>query len=210
MIPIRSVFDDSFRPYGRIIREIDASALIAEMQNTPRPDGEVAYVPSVEAFERLSVFQSFRDVFYGGMPIQIGYCSGENHTLNAVEYHRDSEINVCATDMILLIGKQQDVCPDTFSYDTAHMEAFLAPAGTVVEMYATTLHYAPISASPGEKFCCAVVLPRGTNVDLPFAPERVGEAKLLFAVNKWLIAHPESGMDAENTFIGLIGENLTI
>ena len=31
------------------------------------------------------------------------------------------------------------------TYDTSKMEAFLVPAGTAVEVYATTLHYAPCS-----------------------------------------------------------------
>ena len=31
-----------------------------------------------------------------------------------------------------------------------------------------------------------------------------------FAVNKWLIAHKESGLDKDGAFIGLKGENLTL
>ena len=44
--------------------------------------------------------------------------------------------------MILLVGRQQDITED-YTYDTDQIEAFLVPAGTAVEMYATTLHYAP-------------------------------------------------------------------
>ena len=76
------------------------------------------------------------------MPIQIGCCNGHNKKLNAVEYHRDSEVDIAVDDLILILGKQQDIEED-HTYDTSRMEAFLVPAGTAVEVYATTLHYAP-------------------------------------------------------------------
>ena len=50
--------------------------------------------------------------------------------------------------MILLLGWLPDVT-DEFTYDTAKIEAFKVPAGTVVEMYETTLHYAPCNAADG-------------------------------------------------------------
>ena len=40
--------------------------------------------------------------------------------------------------------------------------------------------------------------------------ENKGENQLLFAANKWLIGHSESGVDKDGGFIGLIGENTTI
>ena len=58
-----------------------------------------------------------------------------NKKLNALEYHRNSEINIAVTDLILLIGCQQDVEPD-HTYDTSKVEAFLVPAGTGIEVYA--------------------------------------------------------------------------
>ena len=123
----------------------------------------------------------------GGLPIQIGYCNGNNHKLNAVEYHRNSEINIAVTDMILLLGWLPDVT-DEFTYDTAKIEAFKVPAGTVVEMYETTLHYAPCNAADGG-FKCVVILPKGTNTPIDFTLAADGEDKLMTAKNKWLIAH---------------------
>ena len=141
-------------------------------------------------------------VVYGDMPVQIGYCNGHNQKLNAVEYHRSSEINVAATDMILLLGKQQDIKED-YTYDTADIEAFLVPAGTAVEVYATTLHYAPCGVN-NSGFRCTVVLPKGTNYDVK-RQKNTGEDRLLAATNKWLIAHKEAHIDG--AFEGLIGEN---
>ncbi|WP_066685431.1 DUF4867 family protein [Christensenella intestinihominis] len=204
---IQEVASPAFRKYGRIVKGIDFDELMKAMESTPAPDG-VVYEPSVPQLEAVGVFAELRDSVYGGLPIQVGYCNGDNHTLNALEYHRSSEINVACTDMILLIGMQQDIDPDTFAYDTSKMEAFLVPAGTAVEVYATTLHYAPISS--GGKFRVVVVLPKETNEPLTFTPGKEGEDALLFARNKWLIAHPESGLDKDGAFIGLTGENITL
>ena len=125
---------------------------------------------------------------------------------NALEYHRSSEINVACTDLILLLGREQDIEPDG-RYDTAKVMAFRVPAGTVIEVYATSLHYAPCGID-GAKFRCVVVLPRGTNLDLEHKPTGEGEDRLLFARNKWLIAHPDAKI--EGAFNGLYGENLTV
>ena len=134
------------------------------------------------------------------------YCNGSNYLLNAVEYHRDSEVNVALTDLILILGKEQDIEADG-TYQTEKMEAFLVPAGTVVEVYATTLHYAPCNVNEN-KFCTAVILPKGTNEDAPAPQSNTAEDKLLFAKNKWLIAHKDAKI--QGAFEGLIGENLSV
>ena len=126
--------------------------------------------------------------------------------MNAVEYHRCSEINVAVTDLVLLIGCQQDITED-FTYDTSKIEAFLVPAGTAIEVYATTLHYAPCHVAEGG-FQCVVVLPRGTNTDITFPVAKTGEDALMTAKNKWLIGHEEAAI--EGAFNGLKGENITI
>ena len=76
-----------------------------------------------------------------------------------------------------------------------------------MEVYATTLHYAPCNAHEN-KFCTAVVLPKGTNTEAPKTTGNTPEDKLLFARNKWLIAHKEANI--EGAFEGLKGENLSI
>ena len=114
---------------------------------------------------------------------------------------------MAATDLILLIGMEKDIEADA-TYDTANVEAFLVPKGTVIEVYATTLHYAPCGID-GEGFRCVVGLPRDTNTDLETVPGTEGEDRLLFAKNKWLIGHPEGGLPKQ-AWIGLKGENLTV
>lgn len=152
-------------------------------------------------------FRQLQEITYGEMPIQIGYCNGRNSQLNALEYHKDSEVNVMATDAILLLGLRSEIEED-YTLDTKKVKAFLVPAGTAVEIYATSLHYAPCGVD-GKPFQVAIVLPKGTNY--PFTKKRTGagEDKLMTAVNKWLIGHPEGGLDA-GCFIGLKGENLRV
>ena len=202
---IQNVADDAFRRYGKVLEGYDFTELLKEMKHTPVPE-DVIYVPSVEEMEALPVAKELQNKGYGGLPIEIGYCNGHNKKLNGLEYHRNSEINVAVTDLVLLIGHQQDIEKD-FTYDTSKVEAFLVPARTGVELYATTLHYAPCTAQEGG-FRCVVVLPKGTNEELPFETAKEGENRLLAAMNKWLIAHEDAQIEGE--FCGLKGENVEV
>ena len=202
---IFSVSDEKFRKYGKVWNGMECAKIIKEMEHTPLPE-DVIYVPSVEEMENLSEAEQFKNRVYGGLPIQIGYCNGNNHKLNALEYHRNSEINIAVTNMILLVGWLPDVA-DNHTYDTSKVEAFFVPSGTVVEMYETTLHYAP--CNDGEQgFKCVVILPKGTNTEIDFSLSSEDEDVLMTAKNKWLIAHEDAAI--EGAFNGLRGENLTV
>ena len=202
---ILDVTDARFKKYGRIVKNVDFTGLVEAMQSTPLPDG-VEYVASAPELEALPVMQELQKVTYGELPIQIGYCNGHNVLLNAVEYHRSSEINVAATDAVLILGSEQDITDD-FHYDTSLMEAFKIPKGTAVEIYGTTLHYAPCHVNESG-FQCVVVLPRGTNTEIDFPMPKDGEDGLMTAKNKWLIAHEDAKI--EGAFNGLKGENITL
>lgn len=204
---IKKITDESFKSYGRVFTDFnDVEELITALKKTDAPSNSVVYVPSVEEFEALPVGKVIMDSFFGNIPTQIGYCNGTNEKLNAVEYHRSSELGVSATDLILLLGKQQDVTAD-FTYDSSNIEAFFVPEGTVYEMFATTLHYAPCSVD-GKPFRNIVALPKDTNTDLVDKVILTKEDKLMTAKNKWLIAHEDAGING--AFIGVIGENITI
>ena len=203
---VRKVTDPAFKAYGRIITGYDFSGLLKAMEQTPLPE-DVIYIPSLPEMEALPAAKELENGIYGQMPIQIGYCNGHNTKLNAVEYHRDSEVDIAVDDLILILGKQQDIEED-HTYDTSRMEAFLVPAGTAVEVYATTLHYAPCHVKD-EGFRCVIVLPRDTNLDMEPVEVKDPEDRLLFARNKWLIGHAQGGLP-EGAFIGLKGENLSV
>ncbi len=203
---IKQVTDPAFGAYGKIITGYDCSELLAAMEQTPVPEDTI-YVASDAGMEKLPVCRLIEKNLYGQLPIQVGYCNGHNKKMNAMEYHRTSEINVASTDLVLILGRQQDVEADD-TYDTAKAEAFFVPAGTVIEVYATTLHYAPCHTQDGG-FRCVVILPKGTNTDMEPVENVFSEDRLLFAKNKWLIGHEEGGLP-ENAFIGLKGENRCI
>ncbi|MBU3175024.1 DUF4867 family protein [Clostridium estertheticum] len=204
---IKKITDSEFKKYGHVLENYDCSKLIEKMKTTPLPN-DVVYEPSIKELENLEIAQDLKIREFGELPIQIGYCNGNNHLLNAVEYHRSSEINVAVTDFILLLGCIQDV-EKNYSYDTSNIEAFLVPAGTIVEVYATTLHYAPCNANENG-FKCVVVLPRDTNLPLENKINKSGEDVLLFARNKWLIGHKDTDLGTQGAFIGLKGKNISI
>jgi hypothetical protein len=205
---IYSVTDPEFKPYGQLPTGYDTAELLAAMEVIPLPPEGVAYEPGIAALEACAILGELRDRAYGGMPVQLGMCWGCNTRLNCLEYHRDSEINIGTTDFILLLAHQDEI--ENGLLDTARVKAFRVPAGVPVEVYATTLHYAPCHTDPARGFRVAVALPKGTNTARPdFAPKSA-EDRLLTARNKWLLAHPDSDEAKGGAVIGLTGENIDI
>lgn len=205
---IESIYDPSFKPYGQVLSGYDTAALVSAMEAIPLPEEGVAYEPSIVSLESNTIFGQLQNNAYGGMPVQIGMCWGRNTRLNCLEYHRDSEVNIGAGDFILLLAKQDEIVDGKL--DTAKVKAFRVPAGVTVEVYATTLHYAPCHVDAQEGFRVAVVLPKGTNEAKPAIAPITQEDNWLWARNKWLLAHPESGEAGQGAYVGLAGENIDI
>ena len=205
---IYSVTDPEFKPYGKILEGYDTAELCAAMEAIPLPENGTAYRPGIDSLEACAVFAQFRDRAYGGMPIQLGMCWGHNTRLNCLEYHRDSEVNLGAKDFILLLAKQDEIVDGVL--DTASVKAFRVPGGVPVEVYATTLHYAPCQACLSEGFRVAVILPAGTNTEKPVFTPGNAEDAWMTARNKWLLAHPESKEAKNGAHVGLAGLNIDI
>lgn len=206
---IHSISEPLFKDYGKVVEGYDVSQLLKVMDEvTPLPEA-VVYVPEQPEMQALPIAKEISDRLYGGMPVQLGWCNGHNTKLNCLEYHRDSEINLGTKDFILLLGKQGQI-GDDWMFDTADTVAFKVPAGVMVEVYATTLHYAPCSAEKGEGFKVLVALPKGTNTDKPKFTAANHEDTLLTARNKWLLAHPESSEAIGGAVVGLKGINVDI
>ncbi|MBR5116271.1 MAG: DUF4867 family protein [Lachnospiraceae bacterium] len=204
---IYSVNDPEFKPYGKVLG-YDTGCLVKALdETTPLPDG-VEYVMSCASLEYTCDFGVLQNNAYGGMPIQIGYCNGHNTKLNCLEYHRDSELNIGSTDFILLLAKADDIVDGKL--DTSKVMAFKAAKGQVVQVYETSLHYAPCSAAAGAGFKVAIVLPKGTNGEVPKLDPRNEEDKWMTARNKWLLAHAESSEAKSGAYVGLTGVNIDI
>lgn len=205
---ILSVLDRAFQNYGQVITGYDCKTLLETLEAvTPLPDG-VSYVPQQPELMELPVAKELAAGVYGGMPIQLGWCNGHNTKLNCLEYHRDSELNLGSRDFILLVAKREDM--EGGRLNTEKVQAFHCPAGVLVEVYATTLHYAPCSARKGAGFRVLIVLPLGTNGPKPEITPKNEEDRCLWACNKWLLAHRESGEAAQGAPVLLDGANLDI
>ncbi|MCQ2613821.1 MAG: DUF4867 family protein [Treponemataceae bacterium] len=211
---IKSVFSDDFVKYGKVLEGYDVKELLAKLDaTTDKPADAVIYEPGDAGLESLPVAKEISDNAYGGMPIQIGYCNGNNTKLNCLEYHRGSELNIPSGDIVLLLAALQDVKDGKL--DTSKVEAFSVPAGTVVQVYETTLHFAPcngVSKDGVSKdgFRVIIVLPKDTNTEKPAITPKNIEDKLLWAKNKWLIAHADAAEAKMGAFVGLMGENIDI
>lgn len=204
-----SVQDAAFRPYGQVLTGYDFSQLLTTLRDTtPLPDDSVIYTASAPVLEVLPIMKELQNRAFGGMPIQIGYCNGSNTLLNCVEFHSNSEVIVADNDIILLVGKQQDIVDG--KYNTGLIQAFTLKKGEAVELYATTLHYAPCNAVGEKGFRCIITLLRGTNTQKPDFKAMTERDRWLTAQNKWLLAHLDSNEAKEGATIGLVGENIDV
>ena len=205
---IYPVTDPLFQNYGQILTGYDVKELLETLDRvSPLPEG-TAYVPEQEELMALPVARELQDRAYGGMPIQIGWCNGHNTRLNCLEYHRDSEFNLGTEDFILLLARQEEIVDGIL--DTAKVKAFRAPAGVMIECFATTLHYAPCHTDAAKGFRVLVALPWLTNTDRPVMENKTPEDAIMTARNKWLLAHPDSSEAKGGAKVGLSGENIDI
>lgn len=205
------ISDPLFHNYGQVLTGYDTDELLNVLgEKTPIPEGgKTVYVASDPMLEALQIERELRLRAYGGMPIQIGYCNGTNTKMNCLEYHRDSELNMGTEDFVLLLAKREDLIGGRL--DSEKVVGFIVPKGVLVEVYATTLHYAPCMAKSGVGVQVLVVLPRGTNGPRPDAAVRNAEDEMLTACNKWLLAHADSNEAKERGAKVLIdGENIDI
>ena len=205
---IYSISDPGFKRYGRALTGYDCAELIEAMNAIDLPKEGTAYLPGIDSLESCSIFSQLRDAAYGGMPLQLGMCWGRNTKLNCLEYHRDSEVNIGTTDFVLLLACRDEIVDGVL--DTEKVRAFRVPAGVPVEVYATTLHFAPCEVPEEDGFRVAVALPLGTNTDKPGIEPRDEEDHWLWARNKWLLAHPDTKQAAQGAHVGLRGRNLDV
>lgn len=233
-VPVYGVEDAEFRTYGRVLKDYDFSGLISYLkERTTIPKQGNLYVPSEPGMEADACKKRVSGELYGGMPVQIGYCNGRNQSYNGFEYHKCSEINVAATDLMLVLGHVWDMKNNTYHTDDA--QVFFVKEGTAVELYQTTLHLSPCRVTD-EGYRAAVILAEGTNLPLPDSKEDTNlslpdskedtelplpdpkaegtcpeERQILLKRNKWIIAHPDwEPLRQQGAFPGLRGENIRL
>ncbi len=196
--------DKEFIPFGYVIKDINATAFIEAAKKADEVKEGSLYVAEADYFKDLDAAKDIEIKYFGELPAQAGYCYGYSNKLNAVEWHKSSEINVATTDLILFLGQVQDIVDRKI--DSSKIKAFYVEKGEVIEVYATTLHFCPCQVSE-EGFGAVVVLPKGTNVPL----EGEYEDKLMFRKNKWILSHVDNeGLIARGVIPGVTGENFEV
>ena len=209
-IQILSTSDPSFRDYAMPVEPDGLKGLVRQLeQTTDIPAAGNIYVASDERLESGEEFRRLKDGYYGGMPIQIGYCNGRNQFLNALEYHRGCEVTLAASDLVLLLAHFNDIKGGLL--DSSMIKAYYIAKGEAFALYESTLHFSPCAVQ-ASGFKAGIVLPRGTNTPYSLNGEPVfWQDKLVFARNKWLIAHPDSVQAREKgAYAGIVGENIKI
>ena len=203
-VKLFDVYSEEFSEYGRVLNDVDVSELIREAQRLEFPESGSVYLASVDTLEATEAAARIKELVFGTLDTQIGYCYGYSSMLNATEWHFSSELNVAVTPLVLILGKRSDIKNGRLC--SGDMKAFYVSAGAVIEVYATTLHFCPCQVSDGG-FGCIVGLPTATNTPLD-APV---DDKLLFRKNKWILAHEQNSALIERGVVaGIYGENYKI
>ena len=206
-LPLYSVLDPEFARYGRVL-EAETAELAAALEKTEIPESGNRYLASDAGLEAVALMPRLKRLVFGEMEIEAGFCNGNGYTLNALEYHKCSEINFTTTGLVLLLALPEQLRDGML--DSAEVVGFYLPENVLVEIFPLVLHFAPCRiAETG--FRSLVVLEKGTNEALEHVdPTAQGEEKLLWMRNKWLTCHPASPQAEKGAFVGISGENLTL
>lgn len=207
-LKLYSVLDEAFAPYGRVLELGDTAELTSAVAATPIPESGNQYMRTLPELEAVELMKKIQHVSFGDMAIEAGTCNGHGYTLNALEYHKCSEVNYSTTGLVLLLALPGQVHDGKLN--SADVVGFYLPPEVLVEISPLTLHFAPCRISE-EGFRCLVVLEDGTNI--PFDTVDItapGEEKLLWMKNKWMTCHPDSPQAEKGAFQGIYGENIQL
>ncbi|MCI2068620.1 MAG: DUF4867 family protein [Bacilli bacterium] len=193
---------NSFKEYG-ILLEGDFQEIVEYLEkNSLLPEQGNIYVADDPEFGKLASSLAIKEKYFVG-EMQAGYCNGQNELLNCLEYHGCPEVDIAATDLVLLLASQKDVVNKEIQ--TEKVVPFFLKKGEGVLLYPGTFHFSPCKQEKGG-FRSAVFLSKGTNAPL----KEVSLDPSYFKVNKWLFAHKEAKQASLGAYIGLKGENLKV
>lgn len=207
-LPIYSVLDSAFSAYGRVLALGDCAALAAALEGTTIPAEGNCYQASVPALEATPEAAMICRAVFGEAEIEAGFCNGRGFTLNALEYHKSSEVNFTTRGLVLLLALPEQLHDGKLS--SADVVGFYLPPMIPVEIFPRVLHFAPCRVEESG-FNCLVVLPLGTNSPLSAVDTSApGEEKLLWMKNKWMTCHPDSPQARKGAYQGISGDNLRL
>lgn len=180
-LEIHSIDEPIFSKYAAVIKDYDNSTVSDVMDEIQLPTNFYYKIenPKLEANAEI---QKVGANVYAGMPYIAGECVGNSSDLPNSEYHNGSEVNIYQNDVVMALGRRNDV--HDFKYDPSKdATLFFIPAGTAIELYGGTIHFAPFKVNP-EGFKFVVMLLSGTNENLPngakFANPRIAKTNNFF------------------------------
>lgn len=208
-LEILTLDDPTFRQYGMCHPEVPVPGMMKEFILAHQPETEEFYIPCEQALMDMEESRIFKENLFGQVPCQIGYYYGKCTKLNAVEYHKCSEVLVLFEPAVLVLGSVWDI--EDGKLDSSKMKLFYVPEGTCVELYATTLHFSPLTVTK-KGVIQIVAQAAGTNTPLTQKKEgRISTDPYLLERNKWVLAHKEYvGSLGEGAYEGITGENITL
>ena len=202
-IQIHSVHEAVFASYGRFIED-DTTEICAAAEKLPFPEEGSRYMAAEASLEATEFAKRLREEYCGQLDEQVGICYGHSNRLNALEWHTCNEFNVAVRPLVLLLAKRGDM-DEKGRLDAAKVKAFYLAQGEMIEVYSDTLHFCPCEVTT-DGFSSIVGLQRDTNL-----PLQDRKQELLWARNKWLIAHEDNApLVARGAVPGIYGENWTI
>ncbi|AUD63837.1 hypothetical protein BK010_09640 [Tenericutes bacterium MO-XQ] len=209
-LELYAISHESFKAYGNILDSKHFLEYFKYLdQYTSIPEKDNIYIAhDNDILKNLKDDDSLNRIF-GFFQFQTGYVNGHNTKLNALEYHKSSEVIVALTPVVLLLGLHEDI--KNQSYDTKSIKAFYIPEYTVIELHPRVLHFSPCKTM-NSGFKCGIVLPMGTNTEFIKLDDVETEEDLyLFKTNKWLLVHKEhQKMIDLGAYVGIIGKNIEI
>ncbi len=210
-LQIKSCKSAEFRQFGRI-HDFKFQKIKEYLSTLPMPSqlGGETYIPEDHAIDKyVDECHYIRANLFGQVPCQIGSYVGQAYKLNALEYHKCSEILILTEAAVLLLASIWDL--DNFTLNTSKMQAFFVEADSCIELYNTTLHFSPLAVT-SRGIRQAVVQQQGTNTPKTEATQIIcPEDELLLERNKWVICHEEATFLTDaGAKVGLLGENLSL
>lgn len=195
----------AFHKYGTLISDFDFSDMIAMAERFTLPTEGVEYHRSVSELEEITPVVSLSKSFFNNAPLQAGICHGLNSRLNALEWHPSNELLIAASDLVLFLGHVDEM--NNLQFDVQNIRAFFVPKGVSLLLFHSTLHFAPVHVKK-VGFRAIIILPRLTNAPFDKTTPKTLKDPYLFAVNKWMIAHPDSPQARRGACTGIVGENI--
>ena len=209
---IISVFDDSFKKFGAVHEGYKTDSLLDYLKRNNIVTDDLAYTADVPEMrkELAGQLSPIMSSVYAGMAAQSGLCCGRNNMLNGLEYHQGSEVYVLGSDVVMMLGLEEDIKWPEGIYDSSLIKSFYAQKGSVIELRGGCLHYVPVNVYRNDGLSVIVSLLYNTNSPIDFELGSHERDKLLIAKNSWFLAHPDFE-PAKNAgwHLGIRGENLS-